>query len=501
MNYFSSHLLTATIFSPLVGLLPLLLFPKGREREMRIGVLAASLIPFLLSLVLFQRLQGSGLFEFQEIVPWLKGFRVYYRLGVDGISLPLIVLTTLLVPIVILQSWSDIEKNVRGYLFFLLFLEVGMTGVFASLDLFLFYVFWEVQLIPMYFLIGGWGGPRRIYAAIKFILYTMVGSLLMLAAILYLYFAGGQTFNLSELYNVILPDRVQILLFAAFALAFAIKVPLFPFHTWLPDAHVEAPTGGSVILAGILLKMGTYGFMRFGMPLFPWAAQVFLPLLLILSVIGIVYGSLVSMVQKDLKKMVAYTSVAHLGFVVLGIASLTPQGVAGATIQMLNHGISTGALFLLVGMIYERRHTREIASFGGLASVMPLYAVLFLTVSFSSIALPGTNGFVGEFLILLGAFKTHPVYTALATTGVVFGAVTMLWMIKRVFFGKVTREENRGLRDLTAREVGYMLPLIILIFAIGFAPGFLLKKMEKSVSKFIDRVSLTRIIHGNESSD
>jgi NADH-quinone oxidoreductase subunit M len=494
MNYW----LTLTIFSPLLGLIPLFLLSK--EKLLKIATLIATLIPLVLALCLFFRFRGTGEFEFLEVAAWLKGYRIDYRVGVDGLSLPMIILTTLLVPIALLQSWTEIEKNLRGYLFCFLLLEVGMIGVFASLDLFLFYVFWEAQLIPMYFLIGTWGGPRRIYAAVKFVLYTMVGSLLMLAAILYLYFAGGRSFNLVDLYNVILPGRIQIYLFAAFALAFAIKVPLFPFHTWLPDAHVEAPTGGSVILAGILLKMGTYGFLRFAMPLFPYAAEKFIPLLLVLSVIGIVYGSLVSMVQKDLKKLVAYTSVAHLGFVILGIASLTPQGVAGANLQMINHGISTGALFLLVGMVYERRHTRQIADFGGLASVMPLYALLFLIVSLSSIALPGTNGFVGEFLILLGAFKTRPVYAVIAATGVVFGAVTMLWMIKRVFFGGVT-EGNRGLKDLNVREVGLMIPLIFLIFAIGFAPGFLLKKMDKSVSKFVDRVTLTKIIYGKTSAD
>ena len=455
----------------------------------RICVLISSFIPFAIALYLFHIFQGTGDFELQEIVPWLQGYKVYYRLGIDGFSLPLIVLTTLLVPIVILQSWTDIRNHLRSFFVFLFLLETGMIGVFAALDLFLFYVFWEAMLFPMYFLIGAWGGPRRIYAAIKFVLYTMTGSLLMFAAILYLYFAGGHSFNLADLYNLTLPVSTQMILFAAFALAFAIKIPLFPFHTWLPDAHVEAPTAGSVILAGVLLKMGTYGFIRFAMPIFPTASERFLPLLLTLAVIGIVYGSLVSMVQKYLKKLVAYTSVAHLGFVVLGIASLTPEGVAGATLQMVNHGISTGALFLLVGMIYERRHTREIANFGGLAALLPVYSIVFLMVTLSSIALPGTNGFIGEFLILLGTFKTRPGFAIVATSGVVLGAVTMLWMVKRVFFGPLTHEENKNLLDLSTREILLIAPLILLIFWIGVAPGFLLKKMDKSVMKFVERTT------------
>ncbi len=480
-----SNLLTWTIFSPLLGLIPLALIPRGRESAMRMAAVIASLVPLALSCALFARFRGTGEFEFQEIVPWLQGFKVDYRLGVDGFSVPLIVLTALLVPLVILQSWKDYSGKIRGFLGFLLVLETGLIGVFSSLDLFLFYVFWEAMLVPMYFLIGGWGGERRIYAAIKFVLFTMVGSLLMLAAILYLYSAGG-SFNLTDLYGLNLPVKAQMFLFAAFALAFAIKVPLFPFHTWLPDAHVEAPTGGSVLLAGVLLKMGTYGFVRFAMPLFPTASAAFAPVIAVLAVIGVIYGSLVAMVQPDLKKLVAYTSVAHLGFVMLGLVSLTPQGVMGASLQMVNHGLSTGALFLLVGMIYDRRHTREIAAFGGLAAPMPLYTVLFLIVTLSSIALPATNGFVGEFLILLGSYKSNPVTAALATTGGVFGAAVMLWMVKKVFFGPVT-EENKALADLSVREVAVMVPLVVLIFWIGVGPGFLTKKMEKSVTKFIER--------------
>jgi len=482
MTFIDSHLLSFIIFTPLFGLIPLYLFSKPRHQRL-VGV-CVSLIPFLLSLRLFGLFEATGNFEFQEVVRWFKGFAVFYRLGVDGISLPLVLLTTFLLPLILLSAWK-VEKKVRGFVALFLVLQTGMLGAFLSLDLFLFYIFWEAMLIPMYFLIGVWGGPRRIYAALKFVLFTLVGSLLMLAAILYLYMAGGHSFNILDLYSLSLPHGVQMFLFAAFALAFAIKIPLFPFHTWLPDAHVEAPTAGSVILAGVLLKMGTYGFVRFAMPLFPQATQTFIPLFLVLAVIGVVYGSLVAMVQPDLKKLIAYSSIAHLGFIMLGLASLTEQGVMGATLQMVNHGISTGALFLLVGMLYERRHTRQIRDFGGLATPMPLFATFFLIVSFSSMGLPGTNGFVGEFLILLGTFKVYPIFAAVAGIGVILAAVYLLWMIRRVFFG-VVREENRGLKDLSLREVVVMVPLIIMIFWIGIAPGFLLDKMGTSVERFIN---------------
>lgn len=482
-----THLLTWLIFSPLLALIPLLLFPSSTENGMKTTVFAFSLIPFGLAIRLFAKYYGTGGFEFQEIVPWLQGYQIYYRLGVDGFSMPLMVLASLLVPLVILSSWHSVHHHIRGYLALFIFLEVGMMGVFASLDLFLFYVFWEAQLIPMYFLIGKWGGERRVYAAIKFVLYTMVGSLLMLAAIMYLYYASGKSLSFEDLLHLDLPLQAQRYLFLAFALAFAIKVPVFPFHTWLPDAHVEAPTGGSVILAGILLKMGTYGLVRFVFTLFPQAAIEFIPVLQVLAVVGVVYGSLVAMVQPDIKKLVAYTSVAHLGFVVLGFCSLTAQGVAGANLQSINHGISTGALFFLVGMIYERRHTKLISEYGGLASVMPLFTFFFMVVTFSSIALPTTNGFVGEFLILLGSFKSNSMLTAIAATGVILGAVAMLWMVKRVFFGAINNEKNKTLQDMSAREVAVIIPLIILIFAIGVAPGFVLKKTEMTVTKFVER--------------
>ncbi|OGP13575.1 MAG: NADH dehydrogenase [Deltaproteobacteria bacterium RIFCSPLOWO2_02_FULL_50_16] len=492
IHWITQNILTLTTFSPLIGVAVVFILPRSQEKAIRIVSLLASLLPMALSLWLYQLFQGTGHFEWTQTIPWIEDFHIFYRVGVDGFSVPLIALTGLLTPIVFLSSWTSIQKSLKEYFIFFFLLEMGVFGVFVALDIFLFYVFWEVMLIPMYFIIGLWGGPRRLYASIKFVLFTMVGSLLMLAAILYLYYAGGQTFNIQELYGLALPLEVQKLLFLAFALAFAIKVPLFPFHTWLPDAHVEAPTGGSVILAAILLKMGTYGFLRYAMPLFPNAVQAFLPHILTLSVIGILYGALVSMVQADIKKLVAFSSVSHLGFVMLGLFALTPQSVQGANLQIINHGISTGALFLLVGMIYERRHTRMIADFGGIASVQPWFATLFLIVTLSSIGLPGTNGFVGEFLILLGTFRTHPSYAVLATSGVIFAAIYMLWMVKRVFFGPLDKEDNKKLTDINWREIGLLLPLIVLIFLIGFYPRFILHKTETTVLKFIDQVHHTQ---------
>jgi NADH-quinone oxidoreductase subunit M len=425
-----------------------------------------------------------------EQVPWIPGWGVRYAVGIDGISLLLIILTTLLTVLCILSSWRSIERMVKEYLIAFLFLETGMVGVLCALDLVLFYVFWEVTLIPMYLIIGVWGGPRKIYAAIKFFLYTMAGSVLMLVAIIAVYFLHGKatgeyTFDLLKLYQTILVPSTQYLLFAAFAVAFAIKVPMFPFHTWLPDAHVEAPTAGSVILAGILLKLGTYGFMRFAIPLFPVAAYKAIPFISVLALIGIIYGALVSMMQTDLKKLVAFSSVSHLGFVMLGMFAFTAQGVTGSVYQMLNHGVSTGALFLIVGMIYERRHTRQIADFGGLAGVMPVFATCFMIVTLSSIALPGTNGFVGEFLILLGTFKANPVYGVIGATGVILAAAYMLWMFQRVMFGPIRHEENRGLKDLNLREIVILAPLICLIVWMGVFPQFFLKKIDLSVQHFL----------------
>ncbi len=485
-------LLSTIIFLPLLGALLLWLVPMPAKAH-RMVAFAVALATFLISLALwFGFDRGTAAFQFTENVPWIVGLGVSYHLGVDGITLLLVLLTTLLSAIAVLASFSAVKDRTRGYYAFLLVLETGMLGVFCSLDLFLFYVFWEAMLIPMYFLIGVWGGERRIYAAVKFFLYTMFGSLLMLVAIIFLALAykaqtGTLTFNLIDLYNTQLTFKQEVLLFSAFALAFAIKVPLFPFHTWLPDAHVEAPTAGSVILAGVLLKMGTYGFVRFCLPLFPAATAAATPWLLALAVIGIIYGALVAMVQPDLKKLVAYSSVSHLGFVMLGIFALNMEGMKGGLLQMINHGISTGALFLIVGMIYERRHTRLIERFGGLTAVMPLFAACFMIVTLSSIGLPGTNGFVGEFLILLGAFGSHRVAAVLAASGVVLGAAYMLWMYQRVMFGKVLHEENKGLKDLSGREFATLLPLLILIFWIGIYPKPFLDTMEASVVHVLDQ--------------
>ena len=423
--------------------------------------------------------------QFKVQKSWIPELGISYQLGIDGISLWLVLLTTFLTPICVLAAWRSIEKGTSGFMISLLMLETGMLGVFCALDLFLFFVFWESMLIPMYLLIGVWGGKRRIYATVKFVLYTMAGSALMLVGILYLYFQNDNSFDLMTLYDKagVLPH--QRLLFLAFFIAFAIKVPLFPFHTWLPDAHVEAPTVGSVILAGVLLKMGTYGILRFCIPLFPEGTVAFTPLISKLAVISIIYGALVAMVQPDLKKLVAYSSVSHLGFVVLGLFALNSQGVQGGIIQMVNHGLSTGALFLLVGMIYERRHTRMIADFGGLAKCMPIFATIFLIVTLSSIGLPGLNGFVGEFMILLGSFISgafSKVHAVLAATGVILAAVYMLWMFQRVMFGKLDKPENQALKDLNLREVIVLLPILLFIVWIGVYPKPFLSRIEKSVN-------------------
>ncbi|OGP55248.1 MAG: NADH dehydrogenase [Deltaproteobacteria bacterium RBG_13_52_11] len=491
MNPVGIPILTTITFFPLAGAIILLFLPRAREEFIKRAALIISLVEFAISLPLFiwfdERVAGM---QFVEKVPWIPEWGVSYAVGVDGISLLLILLTTFLTVLCILSSWRAVEKSVKEYMITFLILETGMIGVFCALDLILFYVFWEVTLIPMYLIIGVWGGPRRIYAAIKFFLYTMAGSVLMLVAILALYVLHGKatgeyTFDLLKLYQAGLPVQTQYLMFAAFALAFAIKVPMFPFHTWLPDAHVEAPTAGSVILAGILLKLGTYGFIRFAIPLFPVAAFKAIPIISIMALIGIIYGALVSMMQTDLKKLVAFSSVSHLGFVMLGMFAFNVQGVQGSVYQMINHGVSTGALFLIVGMIYERRHTRLIADFGGLSRVMPVFATFFMIVTLSSIALPGTNGFVGEFLILVGTFKANPVYGVLGATGVILAAAYMLWMFQRVMFGAITHEENRGLKDLNLREVVTLIPIIVLIIWMGVFPQFFFKKMDLSVQHFL----------------
>jgi NADH-quinone oxidoreductase subunit M len=442
---------------------------------------------------------ASAEYQMVERHSWLPDFGISYHVGIDGISLLLVVLTTFLTPIALLCSWDSIKDRVREFSFFMLLLEAAMIGVFVSLDMFLFYVFWDAMLIPMYFLIGIWGYDRRIYASIKFILYTMAGSVLMLIAILWLAYYHQHvmhvpSFDLADLIALDIPVATQTWLFLAFAVAFAIKVPLFPFHTWLPDAHVEAPTAGSVILAGVLLKMGTYGLLRFAFPLFPQAALTFAPYIAILAIIGVVYGALVAMVQPDLKKLVAYSSVSHLGIVVLGICALNINGVQGAVYQMLAHGVSTGGLFLIVGMLSDRRHTRLIAEFGGLKSVAPKLVAAFLLITLASVALPGTNGFVGEFLILIGAFKGNfdpanaPYYTAVAATGVILSAVYMLWMFQRVNYGPLTNPKNRGLRDLSPREWVVIAPICIMAIVMGVLPGVFLKPMEPAVRKNVESV-------------
>jgi len=495
MSILSIHILSLVTFFPLVGAIVLLFIKKENVGALRVVTLLFSLFEFFISLPLFFGFDSTtASMQFVEDWWWVESYGISYKLGIDGISLFLVLLTTFLTVLCILSSWKAITFRVKEYMISFLFLETGMVGALVALDLILFYVFWEMMLIPMYLLIGVWGDPkRRIYAAVKFFLFTMAGSVLMLIAILTLYFinlkaTGKSSFDVLNLYQLEIPVNTQYWLFGAFALAFAIKVPMFPFHTWLPDAHTEAPTAGSVILAGVLLKMGTYGFIRFAMPLFPKAAFDLLPIVCGLAIIGIIYGALVSMMQADLKRLVAFSSVSHLGYVMLGMFALNMQGVQGSIYQMLNHGISTGSLFLIVGMVYERRHTRMIADFGGLSKVMPIFAAFFMIVTLSSIGLPGTNGFVGEFLILLGAFQSNVVYGVLAATGVILGAAYMLWMFQRVMFGKITRPENEKLQDLSAREITILIPMVIMIFLMGIYPKLFFSKMDASVEKFLQDV-------------
>jgi NADH-quinone oxidoreductase subunit M len=493
-------LLSIITFTPLIGIILLFFVNKNSHTLLRGIAIGVSLIAFLVSLPLVTGFQSNAEFQFQEMVPWIAvgPYQMNYHVGIDGISLWLVILTTFIMPIAILSTWTAVEEKVKEYMICLLFLEIGMIGAFISLDLFLFYIYWEVMLIPMYFIIGIWGGKNKIYAAVKFFIYTMVGSLLMLVALIVLYFlglkAGYTNFSLLNFYGMSIDPATQTWLFLAFALAFAIKVPMFPLHTWLPDAHTEAPTAGSVILAAVLLKMGTYGYVRFAMPLFPAATAQFTPLIATLAVIGIIYAALVAMVQEDVKKLVAYSSVAHLGFVMLGVFALNQQGIAGGMLQMLNHGISTGALFLIVGFIYERRHTRLITDFGGLAKQMPVFAVIFMIVTLSSIGLPGTNGFVGEFLILIGAYESElRWYAIIATSGVILSAVYMLWMFQRVMFGELHNPKNQVLKDLNAREIVIMVPLVALIFIMGIYPTPFLNKMAPSIDRLIQQSKIKQV--------
>ena len=489
----SGGLLTALIFLPLLGALFILM--QSEKRAIWNSAFIFSLLPLAVSFYILREFQpGMADYQFVEQYDWIPAFGISYHLGIDGISLFLVLLTTILITLSILYSGGgDIEERPREFCFFMLVLETGLLGALLAVDVFLFYVFWELMLIPMYFLIGIWGHGQRIYAAVKFVLFTMVGSLLMLVAILYLVYSakvhfGRTSFDLPLLYQVPLSVTEARWLFAAFALAFAIKVPMWPVHTWLPDAHTNAPTAGSVILAGVMLKMGTYGFLRFAIPLFPGAAVEAAPIFMTLAVVGIIYGALVAMVQPDLKRLIAYSSVSHLGFVMLGIFALDSQGVEGAVYQMINHGLSTGALFLLVGMIYLRRHTREIAEFGGLWKSIPMYAAVFMFVMLSAIGLPGLNGFVGEFLILLGAFLTSKVTVFFAVTGVILGALYMMWAFERVMWGPLTQAVNRTIADLSAREIAVMAPLMALMLLLGLYPRPLLSRMEPSVAELLGRV-------------
>jgi NADH-quinone oxidoreductase subunit M len=515
MDFISENLLTILILLPTFGAIGLLghqMFWKN-EAHLKWVTLVITIVVFLLSLLLVtdSGLASASGFSFEKNIPWIEAINTNYHVGVDGLSLWLVILTTLIMPISVISTWHAVEKRPTSFYVFLLLLESAMIGVFVALDLLVFYLFFEASLVPMFFLIGIWGGENRIYAAVKFFIFTAFGSLLMLAAIIALYYlhfnaTGFGTFDFVTLLeslkdrSLVLGPQAGMLLFIAFALSFSIKVPLFPFHTWLPDAHTEAPTAGSVILAAVLLKMGTYGLMRFNFALFPEASRELAWIFIILAIVGIIYGALVAMVQPDMKRLVAYSSVAHMGFVILGMFSFTEWGMQGAVYQMLNHGVSTGALFLLVGFIYERRHTRAISEFGGLANVMPVYATIFVITSMSSVGLPFLNGFVGEFLIMLGMWKStilevtttvnwNYIATMLSGTGVIFAAVYLLWLIQRVFFGQITNEKNRSLKDLSPREIGLMIPLMFLMVFMGVYPTPFLDRSRESVMAIKERIT------------
>jgi NADH-quinone oxidoreductase subunit M len=500
MQLFSHHLLSVILFTPTLGALLLMLIPRGSQTLHRLVGNVFGFLGFAVSIPLVLHFpSGYSSYTFLESYDWIPSIGAKYTLGLDGISFLLVMLTTFLGMIAILSSWSAIQLRTKEYYILLLLLQTGMLGVFMSLDFFLFYVFWEVMLVPMYFLIGVWGSDRRLYAAIKFFLYTLAGSVLMLLGILALYFnaakaTGVQTFDIPTLLAAAqhFPDSLRVWLFWGFFFAFAIKVPMFPFHTWLPDAHTEAPTAGSVILAGVLLKMGTYGFIRFSLPLLPAdpvARAKIIHILIVLSLVGIIYGAVVCLMQKDMKRLIAYSSVSHLGFCTLGIFALTPNGLSGSVLQQINHGISTGALFLIVGVLYERRHTRLISEFGGLATPMPNFAAIYLIISLSSLGMPLLNGFIGEFTILQGAFVVSKAWAAWGTLGIVLGAAYLLWLYQRTMFGSVTHEVNKTLPDLNLREYAILLPLVFMAFWIGIYPKPFFDYINSPVDKIVHQVN------------
>jgi NADH-quinone oxidoreductase subunit M len=491
MNYYLSIIL----FTPLVGALLILLVNKRNENAIRWIANVFAVAGFLVSVPLWFWFQPQGpQYQFMERLPWIPSIGAEYFLGIDGLATLLILLTTMMGAIAVLSSWDAITERLKEYYIFLLVLQTGMLGAFMSLDFLLFFLFWEVMLVPMYFLIGIWGSANRLYSAIKFFLYTLVGSVIMLLGILALYFyhhsaTGVYSFDVTQYQRLSVPETLQWWVFLAFFLGFAVKVPMFPFHTWLPDAHTDAPTAGSVILAAVMLKMGTYGFLRFSLPILPQASRTFVPMIVILSIIGIVYGALVALAQKDWKRLVAYSSVSHMAMVMLGMFALNPVGVTGSIIQQLNHGISTGGLFLLVGIVYERRHTREISEYGGLSKVMPVYAAIFLVMTMSSIGLPTLNGFIGEILILQGVFVANKVWAAFAASGVVLGAAYMLFLYQRTMFGKVENPKNERLLDISQREFATFAPLLVLAVWMGIYPAPFLRRLETSVQQIIMRVS------------
>lgn len=490
-NQLGYSILSWTVFLPVIGALLLLLMPKNAVRPV---TLLFTIATFFISFPLFKHFDKTTYkMQFVEYSEWIPSWGINYFIGIDGISVLFILLTTILSILCVLVSWKSVENKVKEFHIALLTLEAGMLGVFVALDFFLFYLFWEAMLIPMFLIIGVWGGQNRVYAAIKFFLYTLVGSVLMLVGIVVLYFAGGETLNILALSSVHYPFQLQFWLFLAFFAAFAVKVPMFPVHTWLPDAHTEAPTAGSVILAGVLIKMGAYGFLRFSMPMLPDATKFFTGPILILSIIAIIYGALVCFAQKDFKRLIAYSSVSHMGYVTLGLFALNTQGLEGGILQMLNHGIITGAMFLMIGMVYERTHTRVIADYGGFAKLTPWYAGLFIILVFASVGLPGTNGFIGEFLIIFAAFKAKKLFGVLAATGIILGAGYMLWLYQRIFFQDAKPDwEPSGhhpVWDLSGREVITLVPLIAAIFLIGFYPNACLEYMHASVAHLIENLN------------